>query len=170
MNFNSILLPDTIGWGTWQTNKKDKDKNTVSRENCWELFWKIGRATAGARPTRGEFSKERSVFGVVVGMCVDNKTKLLYRVCVPPEHFLVVLYSPLHSRPEFYQVNTSDGKPDLQVALYTSYTTIRLPNVRIKQFAKMNAKRWLDGTPPPPTPDHGFTASKLSNANFQVGG
>ena len=52
-----------------------------------------------------------------------------FRVCVPPEHFLVVVYSPLHSKPEFYEFSTCDGKPDLQVSLFTSHAVLTLPSV-----------------------------------------
>ena len=52
-----------------------------------------------------------------------------FRVCVPPEHFLVVVYSPLHSKPEFYEFSTCDGKPDLQVSLFTSHALLNLPSV-----------------------------------------
>ena len=55
--------------------------------------------------------------------------RLYFRVCVPPEHFLVLVYSPLHSKPEFYEFSTCDGKPDLQVALYTTHASLILPNV-----------------------------------------
>lgn len=47
--------------------------------------------------------------------------KLLDRVCVPPEGFLLVLFTVLHSKPEFYEVNTISGKPDFQFDLYTGY-------------------------------------------------
>ena len=60
---------------------------------------------------------------------VGNKINLAnFRVCVPPEHFLVVMYSPLHSKPEFYEFSTCDGKPDLQVSLFTSHTVLTLPS------------------------------------------
>ncbi len=51
------------------------------------------------------------------------------RVCVSPEPFLLVVYSPLRSRPEFYQMETQDSRPDLQIELHSAFKTIRLPNV-----------------------------------------
>ncbi|KAK7101216.1 SCL-interrupting locus protein homolog [Littorina saxatilis] len=43
------------------------------------------------------------------------------RVCTPPEGFLLVMYTPHHSKPEFYEVSTTSGKPDLEFDLYTGY-------------------------------------------------
>ncbi|XP_067679252.1 SCL-interrupting locus protein homolog [Haliotis asinina] len=48
------------------------------------------------------------------------------RVCSPPEGFLVVLYSPLHSRPEFYECNTSTGNNKLNFDLYGGYEATNL--------------------------------------------
>ena len=66
-----------------------------------------------------------------------------FRVCVPPEHFLVVVYSPLHSKPEFYEFSTCDGKPDLQVSLFTSHAVVTLPSVsrNLKQTYLMYSGR-----------------------------
>ncbi|XP_071119027.1 SCL-interrupting locus protein homolog [Haliotis cracherodii] len=48
------------------------------------------------------------------------------RVCSPPEGFLVVLYSPLHSRPEFYDCNTTTGNNKLSFDLYGGYEATNL--------------------------------------------
>ncbi|XP_046563984.1 LOW QUALITY PROTEIN: SCL-interrupting locus protein homolog [Haliotis rubra] len=48
------------------------------------------------------------------------------RVCSPPEGFLVVLYSPLHSRPEFYECNTNTGNNKLNFDLYGGYEATNL--------------------------------------------
>ncbi|XP_041358779.1 SCL-interrupting locus protein homolog [Gigantopelta aegis] len=43
------------------------------------------------------------------------------RVCCPPEQFLLVLYSPTHSKPEFYDVITSTGDSKLDFDVFTGY-------------------------------------------------
>ncbi|KAK6172016.1 hypothetical protein SNE40_018419 [Patella caerulea] len=43
------------------------------------------------------------------------------RVCSPPENFLVVLYSPLHSKPEFYECGTKNGTSGLDFELHCGY-------------------------------------------------
>ncbi|XP_064617151.1 SCL-interrupting locus protein homolog isoform X2 [Liolophura sinensis] len=49
------------------------------------------------------------------------------RVCEPPEPFLLVLYSPLHSRPEFYECTTRTGKTELDYSLYSACDRLQLP-------------------------------------------
>ncbi|KAL3868960.1 hypothetical protein ACJMK2_041705 [Sinanodonta woodiana] len=48
------------------------------------------------------------------------------RVCSPPEPFLLVLYTPLHSKPEFYDVTTTSGNSKLTFDLYTGYDAFHL--------------------------------------------
>lgn len=55
------------------------------------------------------------------------------RVCEPPEPFLLVLYSPLHSRPEFYECTTRTGKAELDYSLYSACDRLQLPTVSIME-------------------------------------
>ncbi|XP_061168007.1 SCL-interrupting locus protein homolog [Saccostrea echinata] len=52
------------------------------------------------------------------------------RVCAIPEPFLLVLYSPLHSKPEFYDVTiqNTDGKP--QFDLFSGYEVVSLAKTK----------------------------------------
>ncbi|RUS73358.1 hypothetical protein EGW08_018877, partial [Elysia chlorotica] len=50
-----------------------------------------------------------------------HNTHLQDRVCLPPNEFLLVVYTPLHSRPEFYQVLPTSGTCDLQFQLRTGH-------------------------------------------------
>ncbi|ESP05316.1 hypothetical protein LOTGIDRAFT_227950 [Lottia gigantea] len=43
------------------------------------------------------------------------------RVCCSPDNFLVVLYSPLHSKPEFYECGCRTGNSELDFDLHTGY-------------------------------------------------
>ena len=58
-----------------------------------------------------------------------HSDQLQDRVCTPPEGFLLVLYTSLHSKPEFYEVNTTSGKPDFDCDLYTGYEITSLLKV-----------------------------------------
>ncbi|VDI21550.1 SCL-interrupting locus protein [Mytilus galloprovincialis] len=49
------------------------------------------------------------------------------RVCVPPESFLLVLYNPMHSKPEFYELVTSTGSGQMNFDLFNGYEVINLP-------------------------------------------
>ncbi|KAK3090600.1 hypothetical protein FSP39_012998 [Pinctada imbricata] len=51
------------------------------------------------------------------------------RVCTPPEPFLMVLYNPVHSRPEFYEVSTSSGSSKMEFELYSGYEVVSLPKM-----------------------------------------
>ena len=51
------------------------------------------------------------------------------RVCLPPEPFLVVLFSTLHSKPEFYECVTVNGRRHLDFALSTCHDVIQLSRV-----------------------------------------
>jgi len=53
----------------------------------------------------------------------------LFRVCLPPEPFVVVLFSTLHSKPEFYECVTVDGRCHLDFALSTWQDVIQLNRV-----------------------------------------
>lgn len=50
-------------------------------------------------------------------------------MCVPPESFLLVLYNPMHSKPEFYEVVTSTGSGQMNFDLFNGYEVINLPKV-----------------------------------------
>lgn len=52
-----------------------------------------------------------------------------YRVCSVAEPFLLVLYSPLHSKPEFYDVTIQNADGHTQFDLYTGYEVVSLPKV-----------------------------------------
>jgi len=52
-----------------------------------------------------------------------------FRVCLPPEPFLVVLFSTLYSKPEFYECVTIDGRRHLDFALSTWHDVIQLNKV-----------------------------------------
>ena len=52
-----------------------------------------------------------------------------FRVCLPPEEFLLVIFSTLHTKPEFYQCGTSDGKNNMEFELSTCHEVIQLPKV-----------------------------------------
>uniref|UniRef100_A0A2C9KEM8 STIL N-terminal domain-containing protein n=1 Tax=Biomphalaria glabrata TaxID=6526 RepID=A0A2C9KEM8_BIOGL len=43
------------------------------------------------------------------------------RINLPPEDFLLVFYTTLHSKPEFYQCNTVSGTRDLSFKLYSGH-------------------------------------------------
>lgn len=45
------------------------------------------------------------------------------------EPFLLVLYSPLHSKPEFYDVTFQNADGNTQFDLYTGYEVVSLPKV-----------------------------------------
>ncbi|XP_048761311.2 SCL-interrupting locus protein homolog isoform X2 [Ostrea edulis] len=49
------------------------------------------------------------------------------RVCAGLEPFLLVLYSPLHSKPEFYDVRMQNTDGKLQFDLHSGYEVISLP-------------------------------------------
>jgi hypothetical protein len=63
-----------------------------------------------------------------------HNQQLQDRVCVPPEGFLLVTYTTTHSKPEFYEVVTTSGKPDLQFDLYTGYEVTSLLKVEKQMF------------------------------------
>lgn len=48
-------------------------------------------------------------------------THLQDRVCLPPNEFLLVVYTPLHSRPEFYQCSPTSDSCDFQFQLRTGH-------------------------------------------------
>ncbi|ELU03617.1 hypothetical protein CAPTEDRAFT_219123 [Capitella teleta] len=52
---------------------------------------------------------------------------LKHRVCMPPEHFLLLIYSTRHSKPLFYQCCTSDGSSRLNFDLSSSHEVLQLP-------------------------------------------
>ncbi|CAG5121121.1 unnamed protein product [Candidula unifasciata] len=56
-------------------------------------------------------------------------THLQDRVCAPPEEFLLALYRPLQTRPEFYQCASSFGDSCLQFGLSTGHKTINMDKV-----------------------------------------
>ncbi|CAL1534439.1 unnamed protein product [Lymnaea stagnalis] len=50
-----------------------------------------------------------------------HNANLTDRVCLPPDDFLLIIYSPLHSRPEFYQCVTNSGNTNLDFELFSGY-------------------------------------------------
>ena len=63
-------------------------------------------------------------------ICVCVHTVYLHcRVCLPPQPFLVVLFSTLHSKPEFYESVTVSGRRHLDFALSTCHDVIQLSRV-----------------------------------------
>lgn len=56
------------------------------------------------------------------------------RVCSVAEPFLLVLYSPLHSKPEFYDVTIQNAEGNMQFDLYTGYEVVSLPKVCSRFF------------------------------------
>ncbi|GFS20293.1 SCL-interrupting locus protein [Elysia marginata] len=50
-----------------------------------------------------------------------HNTHLQDRVCMPPNEFLLVVYTPLHSRPEFYQCLSTSGTCALQFQLRSGH-------------------------------------------------
>ncbi|XP_076463216.1 uncharacterized protein LOC143295414 [Babylonia areolata] len=64
----------------------------------------------------------------VWGSCLRylQNERMQDRVCTPPEGFMLLLYSSLHSKPEFYEVCATSGKSDLQFNLYTGYEVTTL--------------------------------------------
>lgn len=53
-------------------------------------------------------------------------TCVIARVCRPPEPFLVVLYSPHRSSPEFYECVASNGASQQPVCLLTHHDVFQL--------------------------------------------
>lgn len=56
------------------------------------------------------------------------------RVCSVAEPFLLVLYSPLHSKPEFYDVTIQNAEGNMQFDLCTGYEVVSLPKVCSRFF------------------------------------
>ncbi|XP_005099234.1 SCL-interrupting locus protein [Aplysia californica] len=50
-----------------------------------------------------------------------HSTHLEDRVCMPPSEFLLVLYTPMHSRPEFFQCCSASGNSNFQFQLCTGH-------------------------------------------------
>lgn len=48
------------------------------------------------------------------------------RVCSPPDPFLLVLYNPTHSKPEFYECSTSTGSNNMTFDFYTGYEAVQI--------------------------------------------
>ena len=55
----------------------------------------------------------------------------VFRMCIPPEPFLLVVFSPLHSRPEFYECTTTDGRRSLSFDLSSCHDVIQLGKVSV---------------------------------------
>ena len=55
----------------------------------------------------------------------------IFRVCSPPEPFLLVLYNPTHSRPEFYECSTATGTSKMSFNLFTGYEPVHLNMVSV---------------------------------------
>lgn len=60
----------------------------------------------------------------------DYGLVMLFRVCLPPEPFLVVLYSVLCSKPEFYECTLESGTPHMDYTLAACHDVIQLNKVR----------------------------------------
>ena len=52
-----------------------------------------------------------------------------YRVCSPPEPFLLLLYNPTHSKPEFYECSTTTGSSTMTFDIYSGYEAVQLSKV-----------------------------------------
>ncbi|KAL4236878.1 hypothetical protein ACF0H5_005264 [Mactra antiquata] len=48
------------------------------------------------------------------------------RVCSPPDPFLLVLYNPTHSKPEFYECSTTSGSNKMSFDYYTGYEAVQI--------------------------------------------
>jgi len=55
-----------------------------------------------------------------------------YRVCSPPDPFLLVLYNPTHSKPEFYECTTVNGDNKMTFDFYTGFEAVQISKVRFK--------------------------------------
>lgn len=66
-----------------------------------------------------------------------RKTAIYSRICSPPEAFLLVLYSPVHSKPEFYEIVTVSGKSTMDFDLLTGYEVVSISKVSL-HFMMLN--------------------------------
>ncbi|WAR23533.1 STIL-like protein [Mya arenaria] len=48
------------------------------------------------------------------------------RVCSPPDPFLLVLYNPTHSKPEFYECCTASGDSKMSFDFYTGFEAVQI--------------------------------------------
>ncbi|OWF46210.1 SCL-interrupting locus protein homolog [Mizuhopecten yessoensis] len=55
-----------------------------------------------------------------------HNSSITDRICSPPEPFLLVLYSPVHSKPEFYEISTASGTSKMDFDLLTGYEVISI--------------------------------------------
>lgn len=63
-----------------------------------------------------------------------SKTVLFFihfRVCSAPDPFLLVLYNPSHSRPEFYECCTTTGDNKMKFNFYTGYEAVQISKVGV---------------------------------------
>lgn len=51
------------------------------------------------------------------------------RVCLPPEPFLIIFFSSLHSKPEFYECVTTNGRRSLEFELSSCHDIIQTKRV-----------------------------------------
>jgi hypothetical protein len=56
-------------------------------------------------------------------------TNFNFRVCSPPDPFLLVLYNPSHSRPEFYECSTATGSNKMTFDFYSGYEAVQISKV-----------------------------------------
>lgn len=55
-----------------------------------------------------------------------HNSSITDRICSPPEPFLLVLYSPVHSKPEFYELSTMSGTSKMDFDLLTGYEVVSI--------------------------------------------
>ncbi|XP_033737226.1 SCL-interrupting locus protein homolog [Pecten maximus] len=55
-----------------------------------------------------------------------HNSSITDRICSPPEPFLLVLYSPVHSKPEFYELSTMSGTSKMEFDLLTGYEVVSI--------------------------------------------
>jgi len=78
-------------------------------------------------------------------LCMSVHT-LMYsccRVCLPPVPFLVVLFSTVHSKPEFYECVTVNGRRQVDFALSTCRDVVQLSRVRVLSACVYNGSKQL---------------------------
>ncbi|XP_060072335.1 SCL-interrupting locus protein homolog [Ylistrum balloti] len=55
-----------------------------------------------------------------------HNSSITDRICSPPEPFLLVLYSPVHSKPEFYELSTMSNTSKMDFDLLTGYEVVSI--------------------------------------------